>query len=354
MAQVAEYFTLREASTAASRIPEHARKDIAHALAVGRQKAEAAEALWSNGHTAEGLRLAVEGLHATLEAAPLYARATAPVRASAEASAAEEAAAAGAAAEESVTEGSSARDETESDSDPAREARWRPVLEARGLSADRSRAIADAEQKARTTALPRLDAEVGATHAELYQQIARARLEVERALAHAAMTQRELGWTRAARIATAAFVALVVIGGVVFATRAPREIDAEASATFANSPTFGAGNAVDGDVGTEWLLPDGATGWVEARLSPPRHVASVTLQNAKNAPHFDRATRAYRLEIYSGDRVVRSIDGEFSTYERDPRPVSHEVGADEVDRVRFIVRSHHNLGAGLAELGIEE
>lgn len=337
MAQVAEYFTLREARTVASRIPEHARKDLADALAVGRQKAEAAEALWSNGHTAEGLRLAVEGLDATLEAAPRHARALAP--------------AASASGETSPERPAAV---TEADPEAVDDARWRPVLEGCGVSADRIRAIAEAEQKARTTVLPRLDREVGAAHADLYRQIASARLEVERALAYAAMTSRELGWTRATRIATATLVALLAIGGIVFVTRTPRRIDAAASATFANNPTFAAGNAVDGDVGTEWLLPDHVTGWVEARLSPSRRVARITVRNARNAPHFDRATREYRLELYSGDRVVRSIDGEFPTYERDPRPVSHEVGVDGVDRVRFVVRSHHNLGAGLAELTIEE
>ncbi|UJR81282.1 discoidin domain-containing protein [Sandaracinus amylolyticus] len=335
---IAEYFTLRDASATAARIPETKRKEIADALALGRQKAEAAEALWSNGHAAEGLRLVVEALTATLEAAPRYDGATsAPAKEPAK--------------PEGEVEGA------ESDapkSEPPPPATWRTVLAARGVSADRLNAIAEAEEKARTTTLPRLDADVNAAHADLYQQIARARLDVERALAYAAMSPRELGVTRIARIATAAVLGVALIAALVFVMRTPHEVTADASATFANSPTFGAGNAIDGDVNSEWLLPDRASGWVETRLSPPRHVARVTLTNAKNAPHFDRATREYRIELYSGGRVVEQIDGEFASFERDPQPVSHDFDADGIDRVRFVSRSHHNLGGGLAEMTVEE
>ncbi|AKF06025.1 hypothetical protein [Sandaracinus amylolyticus] len=335
---IAEYFTLRDASATAARIPETKRKEIADALALGRQKAEAAEALWSNGHAAEGLRLVVEALIATLDAAPRYESATtAPAKEPAP-----------------KIEGESELGESDAPKSEPAPATWRTALAARGVSADRVRAIGDAEDKARTTALPRLDSDVSAEHADLYQQIARARLDVERALAYAAMSARELGWTRVARIATAAVLGVALITALYFVVRTPHEVTADASATFANSPTFGAGNAIDGDANSEWLLPDRSSGWVEARLSPPRHVARVTLRNAKNAPHFDRATREYRIELYSGGRVVEQIDGEFATYERDPQPVSHDFDADGIDRVRFVSRSHHNLGGGLAEMTVEE
>ena len=88
-------------------------------------------------------------------------------------------------------------------------------------------------------------------------------IEVERALSYVAMSPRELGWTRAARITTASVLGIVVLAGLWLVLRTPSAVTADASATFGNSPTFGAPNAIDGDPGTEWLLPDGVSGWVE-------------------------------------------------------------------------------------------
>ncbi|MDQ3035784.1 MAG: hypothetical protein M3Y87_25500, partial [Myxococcota bacterium] len=231
---------------------------------------------------------------------------------------------------------------------------WREVLAERGVSGGRLAAIADAEAKARTTPLPRLDAELSSAHTDLYQTITRARLEVDRALAYAAMSPRDLTWTKVARIATASVLTVLVLGGLALAMRTPVAVTAEASDTFGQSPQFGAPNVLDGQVDSEWLLPDRATGWVETRLSPARHVSRVTLINAKNAPHFDRATREYRLELYSSGRMVRGFDGEFAEIDRDPDPVTHDVDLGDIDRVRFVVRSSHNLGGGLAEMTIEE
>ena len=70
--RIGEYFTLKAAAATQRKLGEPARKEIEGALALGRQRAEGAEALWSNGHTAEALRLAVESLFETVKAAPVY------------------------------------------------------------------------------------------------------------------------------------------------------------------------------------------------------------------------------------------------------------------------------------------
>lgn len=336
--RVREYFTLSDAHALSVRIPASGRSEIASALSLGRQKAEAAEALWSNGHAAEGLRLGVEALRATLEAAPTYARTV-----------------------ESVPAPQVRNEDDASDVGVTHEAKeapvsvpWREVLEARGVARERVNLIADAEAKATSAALPKFDSEITAAHSDLYQLLSRARLEVDRALAYAAMSPRQLSFEKIARITVLAVLGLVLAFGVWFATRTEVAITATASSTFGNAPQFGPPNVLDGQPDTEWLLPDRESGWVDANLSPPRHISRVTLRNAKNAPHFDRATRAYRLEFYSHDRVLRTIDGEFSEFSREPVPVTHDVGLDEVDRIRFVVSSHHNLGGGLAEMTIEE
>src|SRR5262245_47149214 len=71
-ARIGEDFTLRDAQATQAKLGEPARKAIESALALGRQRAEGAETLWSNGHTAEALRLAVEALLDTVKAAPAY------------------------------------------------------------------------------------------------------------------------------------------------------------------------------------------------------------------------------------------------------------------------------------------
>src|SRR5688500_3756624 len=71
---IAEYFTLRRARALESKIGDDVRKPLADALALGRQRAEAAEVLWSSGHLAEGLRLALEALDTTVGAVALHDR----------------------------------------------------------------------------------------------------------------------------------------------------------------------------------------------------------------------------------------------------------------------------------------
>lgn len=322
---------LSGARSIATRIPASNRTEIASALALGRQKAEAAEALWSNGHAAEGLRLATEALRATLDAAPSYARSIEHVP-----------------APQVKNEDEGGEEKAEAD------ASWREVLERRGVAKERLNLIADTETKAQSSILPRFDSEISAAHTDFYQALCRSRLEVDRALAYAAMSPQQLTFAKTARLTTLVVIACLLAFGVWFVTRTEVAITGTASGTFANAPQFGAPNVLDGRPETEWLLPDRESGWADANLSPPRHVARVTLLNAKNAPHFDRATRAYRLEFYSHDRVLQTVEGEFSEFSREPSPVSHEVDLDEVDRIRFVVSSHHHLGGGLAEMTIEE
>ena len=64
---IREYFFLSDARATAKLVPEHARTALHDKLARGRQRSEAADALWSNGHGAEGLRLASQAFEATLE-----------------------------------------------------------------------------------------------------------------------------------------------------------------------------------------------------------------------------------------------------------------------------------------------
>jgi hypothetical protein len=121
---------------------------------------------------------------------------------------------------------------------------------------------------------------------------------------------------------------------------------------WAGAPAFGAEAATDGRPDTYWLLPDRTSGWLEVRIAPGRRIERVRLINSHNPPHGDRATRDYQLEIHAGGTLARTIEGTFE-YSTTPEPVVHEIGLDDVQRIRFVARTHHQNGAGLAELSYE-
>jgi hypothetical protein len=313
MHSIAEYFLLREASAAAARMSEAKRRVLIRDLTIARQKGQAATALWSNGHTAEGLRLAIDALEATLAAA------------------------------------SHAAAEAEH---PA--ASWTGALAAHGVPKERLEAIADTLRRARASALPRLDREVELAHIDLYHEVTRARLEVEGVLARAALGPRDLAVLRHVRIGTAVAVGVLALSGLALGLRRTEHIQADASDTFGQSPLFAPRNAFDGDPATEWLLNDHQTGWIEARFQAPRTVSRVVVRNARNAPHFDRATREYRVELYAGDRMIASVAGVFEVYERDPEPRVIPIRGEGVTRVRFVVLGYHHVGGGIAEMEIDD
>lgn len=308
-----EPILLRDAESLSARVADADRGAITDTLALGRQKVQAGDALWNNGHVAEGLRLGREALDATLEAAPLVARAT----------------------------GDGAPGEIAS------------ILAKRGLSPAAIARVIDVRARAHAEALPPRDAEVSRTHAALYDAMQLARRDVDRALDPASRPPRTIRLERAGRIALAVLAVLIVVGAAAFALWPRHGLHAEASAQFGTGHTFAPSNAIDGQPETEWLLPDAVSGHVEVRSWPAQRVERVVLLNARNPPYHDRASREYRVELFAGDRSLRTIEGAFESLERDPEPVAIDVGIDGVDRVRVTIVSWHGLGGGLAEITIE-
>jgi hypothetical protein len=432
LGRIGEYFTLSAAKATQAKLGEPARKAMDRALTLGRQRADAAESLWSNGHTAEALRLALRSLDDTLAAVPEYAKAmgttAAPAKAKApkeaeraegenaegdkaeeaqnaegekpekaegekaekaegdgakaegekaeadgakaeaegvkaeaegdksEGEKSEAATAEGTTSEKAQTEGEKA-DAPKAEGEKARaeagdapaEGDWSSALLARGGTSAHVDKIRAALAAAKKASLPVLDADVSAAHADLFQQVLDARHLIDRAFGPIALAPRDLGWTRFSRIGTTSVIGVLVLGGLYFGLRTPEGVFADASDVWAQSPMFAPENVIDGNDDSYWLLPDGATGWVEARISPPVDVHRIRLLNTHNPPHNDRASREYAVEIYSGGELAQTVEGSF---EFSPRPefVSHDVSVSRVDRIRFVARSHHHVGAGLAEL----
>jgi hypothetical protein len=314
-----EYFTLRRAIALEAMLGDRARVDLASALALGIQKAEAAETLWENGHSAEGLRLGAEALEATLGVASIYAQALgiAPVG---------------------------------GDVGAVR----RAALEARGMSAEKIAAIEATLEEVRTAALPIHERDVAPWHTALWRRMAEAQHQVACAFRDAARTRRELRLASAMRIAGWALVGALALGGVWLVTRPAEGLFAEASGTWAGAEAFSPDKAIDGRPDTWWLAPDGVEATLEVRISPPRRVERIRLRNGTNPPHYDRGTRDYILEVYAEGRKARSVTGTLGhSTAGEPEPVEHEIGLDRVERVRFIARTHYGVGAGLAELEVE-
>jgi hypothetical protein len=434
LSAIAEYFTLRGALAVHAKLDATARKTIGDTLALGRQKAEGADALWSNGHAAEGLRMAGAALEETATAAVKYARArglsaaAAPFARDAEkpaaspvidggaspapgaspssalpaptssadagvdahadaapsssssigastagGSSAPASSAALSAAAPSSAAPSSAAVSTGAASTPAVATAARPIeeiasldqldsdvtlraaaLRERGVPATRIATIESALRALRATSLPTLDAEVSPVHAELFEQVVGARRILDRALSPAGLERRAITWARATRITTVLLTAALVLGVAYLVNRTPEGITAEASAVWASAPAFAASNVIDGRPETWWLLPDRSPGWVEARISPGQRVARVRVLNSHNPPAGDRATRDYQIEIYAGGELAQTIEGSFE-HSMNPQPVVHELPTplEDVERIRFVARSYHQNGAGLADLSWE-
>jgi hypothetical protein len=418
---VREYFLLSNASAAAKLLPETVRSTLHRRLSLARQRAEGADALWSNGHVAEGLRLAAEAFEASIEAIEPFAdtsAAPAPIAKPAiEAKAAPEAdepepeaesksEAESEAEPEAKSDAESeaepeAKPEVESEAEPEAKSEaepeaesdaasaseppakrtseappaasvaqskraeeeaiaaaqdskphdpaWAAALRRRGLSDARVREIVSAERSLRARQLPLLDAEVSAAEGELFQQLVGGRRHIERVLGPVAMAPRQLLFTRVSRIGFAVLLSTVAIAGTWFLTRPVHGVEARASGQF--NPEFVPGRIIDGDLDSEWLMPQQQpTGWIEVAILPPQDIETVRVRNSHNRAFNDRATKDYTIEIFSGGRLARSIQGSWPTVDPTPDWTAHAVGVEDVERIRFNVRSIHRNGGGLAEM----
>ena len=150
--------------------------------------------------------------------------------------------------------------------------------------------------------------------------------------------------------ATIASVAAVAVLTLVIVFR-PVSLSAEASAVY--SPAYLASRAVDGKKDTEWVLPDRTPGWIDISVSPPRKLSKLRILNIHNPPNNDRATKDYRIVVFSKGTSARTFDGSFSAFTESPQWVSHSIDVPAVDRIRIELKSYHKDGAGLAEIEVE-
>ncbi len=99
---------------------------------------------------------------------------------------------------------------------------------------------------------------------------------------------------------------------------------------------FLAENLVDGSTETYWI-PDETPAYVDVRFRGPRTLAWVEVVNGDNLPHRSAATRELRVELFDGDRVIWSAEGEFARIGTD---VLRFAPTGRGDRLRVTALSH--------------
>jgi hypothetical protein len=150
-------------------------------------------------------------------------------------------------------------------------------------------------------------------------------------------------------LATAGLAGGLVLAGVVAALLwyQPR-----ASASGVYTPEFPADHATDGNETTEWLLPDGAAGWLQVTFPSRRRISSVVLVNAHNRMFLDRGTKDVRVTAFSDLDPVASATGTFPGVQNDRSAIELPLTAARVTHLRVEILSHYRAGGGLAEIEV--
>jgi hypothetical protein len=294
---VREFFALKDAEARSGKLPPDVRESVARDATIARQKREAAEVLWLGGGPAEALGLA----RAAFE---LVAGAV----------------------------------------ERAHEAGAAPALPASAV---------ELRANIANKPLPALDTEIVDADTPTFFGLLAAHDQLRALVEPASLSKPEIANRRRGRIGWAIGAGLFTVLVAYYLLRTPRVLRPEASAIYDEG--HNAAKAVDGRTETEWLLPNGQTGYIDFTVVPPRKLKQMKLLNGHNPPYNDRQTKDYHLEIYGeGGKVLESIDGTFGEFNAAPASVPVDLHVSEkVERIRFEVRSFHIAGAALAEVEVE-
>ena len=123
-----------------------------------------------------------------------------------------------------------------------------------------------------------------------------------------------------------------------------------ATASAVYSSQRAAANAIDGVESTEWLLPDGATGWLQINFPSPRVLRGVRLLNAHNPHYQDRGSEQVRLIAYCEHHVAAAVEGRFAGIVAGRSPMDFSLDVVCATHLRIEVLSYFKMGGGLAEV----
>ncbi|MDP9001698.1 MAG: discoidin domain-containing protein [Myxococcota bacterium] len=199
--------------------------------------------------------------------------------------------------------------------------------------------VADLERVLGVIERPKVDREFAPYHAELFARIHRGRSACTEVL------RIRRRWPRVSR---RVLVALAVLA--MLAILALRPIRQRVTASAEYSDEFPPENAVDGVLASEWLLPDGQTGWIELQFNRPRSFSSVRLRNARNRYFKDRGAHEFTVDAYSPGKTAASANAAFGPIDADSGWKELTFAMRDVTRVRVTISSFYGSGGGLAEI----
>lgn len=299
LGRIGEWFWRGGAIARAAKVDEADRSATREVLELAEQRGEAAETLWTTGHLAEALRLAADALKVALELPH--------------------------GAERLTRLGAS--------------------------EADRER-LAQARAALAETA-PLRDGELKEAHTERYLALQAGRRTLTRLHGDRVAPQSSLRWQRAQRIGGVVAGLAAVCVGLWLVLRTPPRTEVRASDQFPGAQ-YAPDNAFDGNESTEWVLPDGQTGWIEGRLFPAQNIESLRILNGRNARFGDRAVKEYKVQLYRGEQLLGEHEGVFERIEAAPQWVDIPLKGEGVTRIRFEALGSHRRGPALAEIAWDD
>jgi hypothetical protein len=156
-------------------------------------------------------------------------------------------------------------------------------------------------------------------------------------------------WTaRAARWSLLA-LALAFVGRSVIARFHKPAMSASASASWGEIAAFG--HVADGDIETNWVLPDHTPGWARVAFAS-RRVRQVRLFSVRRLPSY--GAQQCTIEVERGGQIVHSARVDLLSIVGKRAPFVYRLpSATEADAVRVHVHTWHGLGGGLSEIEID-
>jgi hypothetical protein len=304
-------FLLRDAEGWARKLDEGERHLLAAQLQRAQQKLESARLLWAHEQYVEGLRLAEESVGEALRAAEL-----------------------GTGVVEGVPHQSAGTVRPP----------WGDVLSELGASQDEldEAVIASGGPMG---ARPNFNAELRPESRRYFRQATRVADSVLERLQPLVSPPRKIVVARWVRVVG---TLAVVAAGLFTFVSIWTAVDVRPSASFSED-LHGPKNLVDGKTKTEWLLPNGVSGWVDVSFRP-RKLNKIAVMNAHNLPYSDRGTQDFRIELYRDKKQVFTSKQKFPKFDEKEVWITVPVPGIEADTIKLVIESHHKHGGGFAEL----
>lgn len=197
--------------------------------------------------------------------------------------------------------------------------------------------------------LPVLDEEVERAHEDLLEDALAATLAIEVALGDATLSARAVKALKVVRPALAVLAVLALLPLLLLLRPKPFTV----AASIPSEPALSVDHVVDGDLLTEWALPDNTPGHVDINMSRPRNVKRLRILDAKSLSGVERGAKELQILVVANGKVEKTIDAGFEKASRELQWITIDVSTADVQRIRVVVKSWFGVGGGLSEIVVE-